>query len=203
MRSKSIALEYFKILSDETRLKIFLKIIELSSYASLGDEPIVAKNHHNHLVKIFGLAKSTVSHHLSVLEKSGLVKIVKKKRFKYLYPDLNKFKEFNKFFEDNIQPFIQYSSYIKIGEVFANKSSSNSNRSFKEIFIDYLKINDCYAFENTLDISGFEKFYFKINTVNEPLNLIFKDGYVEIFCMEKNSQNASDKISSIVKNFYK
>jgi DNA-binding transcriptional ArsR family regulator len=200
MRNKKIAQNSFSALADNTRLKLFLKIVELSSYASLGDNPIVAENTAKHLKEVFHLAKSTISHHLDILIENELIFVINKNRFSYLFPNFIKFKEFTDFINTQVLPYHLEGEYLLMAEIYIKTSITKINE-----FMDYLIIHDYKSLQITTDISGKQKIYFKISGFIEPFYIIIHDNKLLIFSLKKNLQSSKlyiEKLIAIINKIY-
>jgi DNA-binding transcriptional ArsR family regulator len=200
MRNKKIAQNSFSALADDTRLKLFLKIVELSSYASLGDNPIIAENTAKHLKEVFHLAKSTISHHIDILIENELIFLINKNRFSYLFPNFIKFKEFTDFINTQIMPYHMDGEYVLMAEIYIKKEISKI-----EEFIDYLIIHDYKSLRLTNDISGKQKIYFKISGFLEPFYLLINANKLMIYSQKKNlplSKTYIEKLIAIINKIY-
>ena len=191
MRKKRVGLNGFATLGDETRLKIFLKIIELSSYSFINDEPVLALNNAKHLCDIFGLAKSTLSHHVEVLKSSGLVFEIKKKKHVYLFPNYASIIEFKNFLDEQVLIYYGSGSY----ELVADLRLSRLQNIDEETFRDFLIVQGCKNVEQVKDQLGNTKIYFKITGFNEPFYVLVKDASLKIFCIQKNISSSQEVIS--------
>lgn len=193
MQNKRIGLTGFSTLGDETRLKIFLKIVELASFSFLGEEPIVAQNTAKHLGEVFDLAKSTISHHLEVLKSSGLIFEVKKKKYIYLFPNFTLISEFRDFLDEEILTFLNDGKYICIADLHLPKLPDVELSTFK----DSLIINGCKNVMNVTDQAGFTKVYFKITGFNEPFYCLLNGTSLKIFCLQKNYSDSKSVIENL------
>jgi DNA-binding transcriptional ArsR family regulator len=193
MRNKKIAQNSFSALADDTRLKIFLKIIELSSYASLGDNPILAENTAKHLTEIFHLAKSTVSHHIEILLASKLIFVINKNKFTYLFPNFVKFQEINEFINTQIMPYHLEGEFVLCAEMYLKKPVSKVQE-----LIDYLVIHDFRGTRLTMDPGGKHKIYFKISGFIEPFYLLIYEQKLSVYSLKKNIKTSEKNIENLI-----
>jgi len=193
MRNKALTYKAMYGLSDETRLKIFMKIIEYSADCFLGDDPIVSQNTAKHLQASFGLAKSTLSHHIKTLKECGLVMEVQKKKSAYLFANFVRLKELMASINNDILRYAENAEYIKIGEIFLKHSIA-----IIDGLVDYLHIYDYRGLRVTKDSNDHSKIYFKINGYIEPLFLTVTDSKIEISCIKRNSNNVRGDIEKLI-----
>jgi DNA-binding transcriptional ArsR family regulator len=193
MRNKALTYKAMYGLSDETRLKIFMKIIEYSADCFLGDEPIVSQNTAKHLQTSFGLAKSTISHHIKILKECGLIMEVQKKKSAYLFANFVKLKELTASINNDILVYADNAEYIKIGEIFLKHSIA-----LIDGLVDYLHIYDYRGLRITKDNTGNPKLYFKINGYIEPLYMTVTDSKIEISCIKRNSDKIRSEIEKLI-----
>jgi DNA-binding transcriptional ArsR family regulator len=193
MRNKKHALSFFIALGDYSRLKIFLKIIELSAMANIGDSPVVAPNTAKNLQQIFGLAKSTISHHISVLAENNLIIEINKGKFTYLFPNYSTINLVGDFLKTEIDPF-HNSKIIKLGQYFLRHPSEN----FDNAIIDSLITFGAKAIKPTKDVSGLAKIYFKIKGFNEPFFLIIQKDFLTFWGLQKHQVLISPIIEKII-----
>jgi len=196
MRGKRIAQNSFAALSDESRLKIFLKIVELASSASITDNPIVAQNTAKHLGEIFGLAKSTLSHHIDALKMAELVFEIRQKKFVYLYPNFAKLIEFKNFIDEKLMVYMD-NDYSIIANLDISQIPNFTAANFK----DFLIITGFKNVTQTTDQAGSQKIYFKITGFVEPFYATIKASEVKIYSQQKNFDSALpfiEKLSSLL-----
>ena len=193
MQNKRIGLTGFSTLGDETRLKIFLKIVELASFSFLGEEPIVALNTAKHLGEVFDLAKSTISHHIDVLKNAGLIFEVKKKKFIYLFPNFASISEFRDFLDEQIMVYLDEGKYIYVADLNLPKLPDIELPTLE----DFLIINGCKNVMSTKDQAGSTKIYFKITGFNEPFYCLIMGKNLKIFCLEKNYSGAKSGLENL------
>jgi len=197
MRGKKIAHNGFSVLGEETRLKIFIKIIELSSWCAIGDTPIIGQNHSKHLVEVFGLAKSTVAHHIKVLLNAELIFEVPKNRFVYLFPNYVKLIEFRNFINENLLSYFDYGKYILSANIHLKNLSDYPIESIK----DFLIITGCKNVYESVSANNSLKLYFKFPGFNEPFYLLFGKGNVQIYVIEKNYTSSRDFLLTLTESF--
>jgi DNA-binding transcriptional ArsR family regulator len=201
MQNKRIGLVGFSTLGDETRLKIFLKIVELASFSFLGEEPIVSLNTAKHLGEVFDLAKSTISHHIDVLKDAGLIFEIKKKKFIYLFPNFATISEFRDFLDEQVMVYLSEGKYICVADLRLLKLTDIELSSFK----DFLTVSGCKNVMNTIDQSGLTKVYFKITGFNEHLYCLINGNNLKLFCIQKSYSGLKPSLenlsSELVKTF--
>jgi len=193
MRNKKLAQNSFTVLGDPTRLKIYLKIIELASTASLADKPIIANNTASHLNNIFDLAKSTISHHIEQLLAAELLFVVCKNRHNYLFPNFIKIQEFNTFLNNEVLTYFHNGQMQLCGQIFLAAPIDNIIT-----FSDFLKINSYRNIECTHDQLGNHKIYFKITGFNEAFYFILNDKVASIYCLAKNNSQSEPQIKQLI-----
>jgi DNA-binding transcriptional ArsR family regulator len=199
MQNKRIGLTGFSTLGDETRLKIFLKIVELASFSFLGEEPIVALNTAKHLGEVFDLAKSTISHHIDVLKNAGLIFEVKKKKFIYLFPNFTTISEFRDFLDNEVMVYLNEGKYLCAADLRLPKIPDIELTTLE----DFLTINGCKNVMSTKDQAGATKIYFKITGFNEPFYCQISGNDLKIFCLQKNYSDSKSALENLAKYLMK
>jgi DNA-binding transcriptional ArsR family regulator len=193
MRNKKLAQNSFTALGDPTRLKIYLKIIELAATASLADKPIIASNTASQLNTIFDLAKSTISHHIEQLLAAELIFIVCKNRHNYLFPNFVKIQEFSTFLDTEVLTYFHNGQMQLCGQIYLAAPIDNILT-----FCDFLKINSYRNIECTKDQLGNHKVYFKITGFNEAFYFILNDKVASIYCLAKNYSQSEQQIKTLI-----
>jgi DNA-binding transcriptional ArsR family regulator len=193
MRNKRVGLNGFATLGDETRLKIFLKIIELSTFSFINDDPVIALNTAKHITEVFGLAKSTVSHHIETLKYAGLIFEIRKKKFIYLFPNFTAITDFKTFLDEQILVFQNDGQYECAADLKIDSLSDHEIQTIKDLYI----IEGCKNVAETKDQSGNTKIYFKILGFNEPFYAVLGNDSMKIFCIQKNYSAARPVLESL------
>ena len=185
-----MGLSGFATLGDETRLKIFLKIIELSSFSFINEEPVLSLNTAKHITEVFGLAKSTVSHHIDVLKEADLIFEIKKKKYVYLFPNFTTISEFKDFINEEILVYHAAGQYVCIANLLLAKLPDMELETIKDLLV----IEGCKNVIHSIDPIGNIKIYFKISGFNEPFYALMSNTSLKIFSMQKNYDDAKQAI---------
>lgn len=186
-----------KSLAGKTRFKLLKKILSESELFDSNETSPLALNHGHGLESHFGLAKSTVSHHVSNLIKSTVLRQKRIGRFIFLFPNtkaIEKLRQLNMIHSD----FPRTPELIEIKK-YAGKVEANTVHELLEYIClhGYLQRGPT----SIKNYAGSERFYLENRKTAEVVKLTYYPHLGNITLTAFSDLTATEEITDFVLKF--